>query len=128
MRLEHIAIWTPDLERLRAFYEKYFGAQAGTLYRSRTRAGFNSYFLTFPGAGGRLELMSMPGLAAARDELSAGYAHVALAVGSRAAVDALVQRLQADGIRVVGMPRQTGDGYYEAVIEDPDGNEVEITA
>ena len=128
MRLEHIAIWTPDLERLRAFYEKYFDAQAGAMYRSRTRAGFSSYFLTFPGAGGRLELMSMPGLAAARDELRAGYAHVALAVGSRAAVDALVQRLQIDGIRVVGMPRQTGDGYYEAVIEDPDGNEVEITA
>ena len=63
MRIEHIAIWTPDLERLRAFYERYFGAQAGSLYRSRTREGFTSYFLTFPGAGGRLELMSMPGLA-----------------------------------------------------------------
>jgi lactoylglutathione lyase len=127
MRLDHVAIWTSDLERLRAFYEKYFGAQAGALYRSRTRAGFSSYFLTFPGAGGRLELMSMPGLAAARGELTAGYAHVALAVGSRTAVDALTQRLQADGVRVVGLPRQTGDGYYEAVIEDPDGNTVEIT-
>ena len=128
MKLNHVAIWAVDIELMRTFYEKYFDAQAGALYRSRTRDGFSSYFLTFPGAGGRLELMSMPELAAARDELSAGYAHVALAVGSRAAVDALVQRLQADGIRVVGMPRQTGDGYYEAVIEDPDGNEVEITA
>ncbi len=128
MRLEHIAIWTRDLERSRAFYEKYFGAQVGALYRSRTRAGFNSYFLTFPGAGGRLELMSMPGLASAPGGLTAGYAHLALAVGSRAAVDALAQRLQADGVRVVGLPRQTGDGYYEAVIEDPDGNTVEITA
>jgi lactoylglutathione lyase len=128
MRLDHVAIWTADLERLRAFYEKYFDAQAGALYRSRTRDGFSSYFLTFPGAGGRLELMSMPELAAARGELTAGYAHLALAAGSRAAVDALTQRLQADGARVVGLPRQTGDGYYEAVIEDPDGNTVEITA
>ena len=128
MRLEHIAIWTPDLERLRAFYEKYFDAQAGALYRSRTRAGFTSCFLTFPGADGRLEIMSVPGIATAPDGPTAGYAHVALAVGSRAAVDALAQRLQADGVRVVGLPRQTGDGYYEAVIEDPDGNTVEITA
>jgi lactoylglutathione lyase len=127
MRIEHIAIWTHDLERLRAFYERYFGAQAGSLYRSRTRTGFTSYFLTFPGAGGRLELMSIPELAASQGGPAVGYAHLALATGSRAAVDALASRLQAEGVTVVGQPRETGDGYYEAVIEDPDGNTVEIT-
>jgi lactoylglutathione lyase len=25
-------------------------------------------------------------------------------------------------------PRVTGDGYYEAVVRDPDGNAVEVTA
>jgi catechol 2,3-dioxygenase-like lactoylglutathione lyase family enzyme len=25
-------------------------------------------------------------------------------------------------------PRRTGDGYYESVIADPDGNRIEITA
>ena len=128
MRLEHIAIWTSEIECLRTFYERHFGAQASPLYRSRTRAGFTSSFLTFPGGGGRLELMSVPGLAAAPGGPAAGYAHLALAVGSRAAVDTLVSRLQAEGVRVVGLPRQTGDGYYEAIIEDPDGNTVEITA
>jgi lactoylglutathione lyase len=28
----------------------------------------------------------------------------------------------------VSGPRETGDGYYEAVVEDPDGNALEITA
>jgi catechol 2,3-dioxygenase-like lactoylglutathione lyase family enzyme len=30
MRVEHVAIWTPDLERLRAFYERYFDARRAT--------------------------------------------------------------------------------------------------
>jgi lactoylglutathione lyase len=29
---------------------------------------------------------------------------------------------------VVTGPRETGDGYYEAVVEDPRGNALEITA
>ena len=29
MRIEHIALWTRDVERMRAFYERYFGATAG---------------------------------------------------------------------------------------------------
>ena len=57
-----------------------------------------------------------------------GYAHVALSVGSRAAVDAFVARLAAKGVSVRSAPRTTGDGYYEAVIDDPDGNAVEIVA
>jgi len=127
MRVEHIALWTHDIDRLRAFYESYFGAQAGPFYRSRTRTAFTSYFLQFPGAGARLELMSTAGLASAPRGPAVGYAHVALAVGSEAAVDALAARLQADGVRIIGVPRRTGDGYYEAVIADPDGNTVEIT-
>ena len=128
MRLEHVAVWTRDVERLRAFYARYFGARAGAPYASATRAGFTSYFLTFPDGGARLELMSLPALADAAAAPAVGYAHVALAVGSRAAVEALAARMRADGVPVTSGPRQTGDGYYEAVVEDPDGNAVEITA
>ena len=31
------------------------------------------------------------------------------------------------GYMVADGPRQTGDGYYESVILDPDGNRVELT-
>jgi lactoylglutathione lyase len=128
MRLEHVAVWTRDLERLRAFYERHFGAQAGARYASRTRAGFESYFLTFPDGGVRLELMRLPALSAAPDGPAVGYAHLAFALGSRAAVDALAARLVAAGVPVVSGPRETGDGYYEAVLVDPDGNHLEIMA
>ena len=32
MYIEHVAIWTKDLERLRSFYETYFGARSGDKY------------------------------------------------------------------------------------------------
>jgi lactoylglutathione lyase len=43
-------------------------------------------------------------------------------------VDALTARLARDGFTVLDGPRRTGDGYYESVVLDPDGNRVEITA
>src|SRR5918992_966056 len=116
MRLEHVAVWTADLERLRAFYERYFDAQAGEQDRSATRQGFASYFLTFPGGGSRLELMTAPRLVATTGAAAIGYAHIALAVDSRADVQALTERLRRDGVRVVSEPRETGDGYFESVV------------
>jgi lactoylglutathione lyase len=128
VRLEHVALWTPDLERMRSFYERYFEGRAGDQYRSQTRAGFRSYFLIFPDGGSRLELMTAPEARASAGPPAVGYAHVALTVGSRADVDALAARMRHDGVRILSPPRLTGDGYYEAVVEDPDGNAVEITA
>ena len=126
MRLEHVAVWTNDLERLRAFYERYFGAQASPQYRSATRAGFTSYFMTFPDGGARLEIMRVPSLVATGAAPAIGYAHLAVSLGSEAAVEALTAQLRSEGVRVVSEPRRTGDGYFEAVIADPDGNLVEL--
>ena len=80
-------------------------------------------------AGARLEVMAAPDVGAPpADGDLRGYAHLALAVGDRAAVDALAARLRAAGVPVESGPRLTGDGYYEAVVRDPDGNRVEIMA
>tara|TARA_Y100001933_G_C18486161_1_gene350464 strand:- start:148 stop:252 length:105 start_codon:yes stop_codon:yes gene_type:complete len=32
-----------------------------------------------------------------------------------------------DDYPIVSMPRTTGDGYYESVVEGPEGNLIEIT-
>ena len=72
----------------------------------------------------------MPGIPESRDDIDdqfTGYIHLAISVGSEQAVDSLTARLRQDGYRVVGEPRRTGDGYYESVVLDPDGNRVEIT-
>jgi lactoylglutathione lyase len=128
VQIEHIAVWTKDLERLKRFYEVYFGAQAGEKYVNPAKQ-FESYFLSFS-FGPRLELMVRPDLPDTRHDAVAqfaGYNHLAFSVGSAAAVDALTARLQQDGYPVLDGPRQTGDGYYESVVLDPDGNRLEIT-
>jgi lactoylglutathione lyase len=55
------------------------------------------------------------------------HAHLAVSVGSRDAVDRLVKEMEAVGVRIVGAPRITGDGYYEALVTDTEGNLVETT-
>jgi lactoylglutathione lyase len=126
MHIEHIALWTRQLEEMKAFYQTYFGANASQKY-TNPKTHFESYFLTFA-SGSRLELMHAPDVEDAPSAgCKAGYAHIAISVGSKEEVDRLTQRLEADGYRVVGSPRTTGDGYYESVVLDPDGNRLEIT-
>lgn len=128
MKIEHLAIWTDDLERLRNFYEKYFGVVAGEKYHNPVKQ-FHSYFLTFS-SGPRLEIMSIPGLTGKdRDAMKQylGLAHFAVSVGSKAQVDLLTEQFRADGFTIAGEPRTTGDGYYESVVLDPDGNRIELT-
>ena len=53
--------------------------------------------------------------------------HIAISAGSRENVDKLTEEIRSRGFRVHGEPRTTGDGYYESVVLDPEGNLVEIT-
>jgi 2-haloacid dehalogenase len=117
-RIDHAAAWVSDLDRARAFYERWFNASAGPPYSSSTR-DFKSCFLSLD-SGARLELMASPGE-------SPRPAHLAVSVGSREAVDRLVKAMEAAGVRIISPPRVTGDGYYEAVIADSEGNLLEIT-
>jgi lactoylglutathione lyase len=128
MPIEHVALWTKDLERLKVFYETYFQAKAGEKYINPSQH-FESYFLSFS-SGARLELMHRPTVSAAVNDGETqfiGYSHLAFSVGSKEQVDALTSRLRSDGYQVIGGPRTTGDGYYESTILDPDGNRIEIT-
>jgi len=128
MHIKHVAIWSHDIDKLRIFYETYFGAKAGKRYVNPTKQ-FESYFLSFDD-GVSLELMQKPGILELPDEGDtqfAGFSHLAISVGSKEEVDSLATRLEKDGFRVVSKPRQTGDGYYESCVLDPDGNRIEIT-
>jgi lactoylglutathione lyase len=126
VHIEHIGLWVRDLDSTAAFYTKYFGARAGNLYRN-PRKGFESRFLEF-GSGARLEIMTRMDVSARSDVELLGLAHVAIVVGDDAAVDALAARLRADGVQIDSGPRRTGDGYYECVARDPEGNRVELAA
>ena len=124
MRIDHIALCVRDLEAMRDFYIKHFGAAAGKLYHN-PRTGLRTYFLSFDG-GARVELMQKPGALPGNSELREGWAHLSFSLGSREAVDATTERLRAAGCAVESGPRVTGDGYYESCVLDPEGNRVEL--
>lgn len=129
MRIEHIAIWTNDLEGLRNFYMHYFDASSNEIYHNHSK-GYRSYFLSFDG-GCRLEIMEMPGIPRTKNDAIkqfTGIIHLALKVASKTEVETLTEQIRNDGFRVVGEPRTTGDGFYESVVLDPDGNRIEIVA
>lgn len=128
MRIDHVAIWVGDLDRMKHFYEKYFGGTSGERYFNPKKR-FTSYFINFT-SGCRLEIMHRPDIHSSQKEGMTEYiglTHLAISIGSRDKVDALTQTLRTDGYTVAGEPRTTGDGYYESVILDPENNRIEIT-
>ena len=128
MKIEHIAIWSLDIEKLKDFYLKYFEATSNEMY-TNTSKGFSSYFLSFS-SGSRLEIMQMDSIPKTKNdpkEQATGITHFAFSIGSQELVDDLTARLKKDGCQVVDGPRHTGDGYYESVVLDPEDNRIEIT-
>ncbi len=127
MQLAHIALYVQDLEGMKDFYVRHFGATASAKYHN-SKTGLQTYFLSFSG-GAQLELMTRPGLTPRpQNAPAAGYNHIAFALGSRECVDALAQELAQAGCRILNGPRVTGDGYYEFSLADPEGNLLELVA
>ena len=218
MKIEHVAIWVKDIDKVCEFYRKYFGGVVHPLYHNPTKQ-FTSRFITFDD-GARLEIMHRPDICVERnvgtvtslqsdthrsanekmraffrfltsavfhvkqlqteeaagnsftdisevqqvgsvgansiasvaterlrtgmteyehvghkvskhsqteDTQHLGFTHLSFSVGSKEEVDSLTQQMFSEGISVVGQPRTTGDGYYESVVLDPEGNRIEIT-
>jgi len=128
MKIEHIAIWCNCLESMRFFYQHYFNATCSDKYANKNKK-FSSYFLTLPD-GARIELMNMDSfqiLPADPHIQFTGLAHIAFSVGSEEKVDQMTEEFLADGYKILDGPRWTGDGYYESLILDPEGNRLEIT-
>ncbi len=46
MKIEHIALWVNDLERMKEFYCNYFNGVANQKYVNPVK-GFSSYFIQF---------------------------------------------------------------------------------
>ena len=129
MKIEHIAIWVKDIDKVSEFYRKYFGGNIQPLYHNPIKQ-FTSRFVTFED-GARLEVMNNPNVGTLTESMfhveHLGIAHISFSVGSKEKVDFLTKEMSADGVTIVGEPRTTGDGYYESVVLDPEGNRIEIT-
>lgn len=130
MTLEHVAIWTDQLEVLKDFYIKYFDGVANSKYTNESKK-FHSYFLSFK-SGARLELMSIPNIPVNTNDTilkqHLGIIHLAFGVDTIAEVDQKAIELKAAGFPILSGPRKTGDGYYEFETLDPDNNRLEVTS
>jgi lactoylglutathione lyase len=93
-----------DIELMRAFYEKYFDAQSTQKYGNERKR----FTFVFPDISWRLA------------------AGIDAPTRHPKAVDALTKRLQGDGFPLLDGPRRTGDGYYESMVADPEGNRIVI--
>lgn len=122
--IDHIAIWVEDLEKMREFYCKYFDGVSNQKYENKIK-GFESYFISFNGTT-RIELMKRKDIEERIYKEILGLAHLAFKVGSKEKVNELTEIFRKDGYKIIGEPRTTGDGYYESVILDPEGNRIEL--
>jgi catechol 2,3-dioxygenase-like lactoylglutathione lyase family enzyme len=127
MNIAHIAIWTKDLEAMKEFYSRYFNGVSNEKYINSIKR-FESYFITFE-SGAKLELMRRQSVDKPIDtEERIGITHIAFNLGSEDAVLSLTEALRSDGFNVVREPRTSGDGYFESVVLDAEGNRIELLA
>ncbi len=124
MKIAHVALWTTRLEELRDFYVHYFNGRSNEKYNNPSK-GFESYFITFD-SGCALELMRRTDISPRTTEMQTGFCHIAFGCSDRNEVLEYTERLRKEGYRILNEPRITGDGYFESVIADPDGNPIEL--
>ena len=124
MKLHHIAIWTFRLEELKEFYVRFLGGKSNEKYVN-PKKGFESYFISFD-EGPSLELMSCPDVQnTVVEENRVGLTHLAFTFPGQEEVLRFTEEMRSEGYTIAGEPRTSGDGYFESVILDPDGNRIE---
>ncbi len=124
--IDHTALYVRDLEKVKDFFVRFFGAEAHAPYHN-PRTKFTSYFLNF-GPHTRLEIMNRPEVEDfMKNPYANGYIHISFSVGGKGEVDRLTGAIVKAGYDLVDGPRLTGDGYYESCIAGPEGNLIEIT-
>lgn len=127
MNIAHIAIWTNDLEAMKDFYTLYFKGKSNQKYINATTQ-FESYFISFE-SGTSLELMHKKSVnKPVNTDERLGLSHIAFKLGTKNAVLSLTETLRSNGFKIVAEPRTTGDGYFESVVLDIEGNRIELIA
>ena len=128
MKIEHVALWVDNLEDIKNFYVKYFDMVSNEKYLNPHKQ-FSSYFLSFRGSETRIEILKRPDIVDTQNQRgnTMWLTHFAMSVGCKEQANSIAERLREDGYIIYSEPRTNGDGYYESVVLDPEGNPVEIT-
>jgi lactoylglutathione lyase len=126
MKIDHICLNVLDFEKEKDFYVAYFPLKAGKVYENE-KSGWADCYLLSPSEGTKIELLHDPLMQESDHRRGeAGLAHFCLSLGSKKALFEITEKLDKDGYTVLSLPQKTGEGYYEAVFLDPEGNRVEL--
>ena len=125
MKVDHVAIYVNDLEAEKNFFVKYFNATASPKFQT-FRGDFDNYVLNFSD-GSRLAIMTDTSADAKKASYRTGIARFVFLCDDRKEVDDIMNKLAADGV-IIEIPRMNSDGYYEAVVVDPEGNEIVVSS
>jgi HAD superfamily hydrolase (TIGR01509 family) len=124
MRLHHVGIEVRDLYRIELFYRRVLGFTVGYRYVSRNTPGLRTVFLEREGL--TLELLERP----REEDFVARRAHapdhLSLEVADVDAEHARLAGLDLHGA-ALSPPRNTGDGFRELTLRDPEGKLIEIS-
>lgn len=86
----------------------------------------SSPILSLFGEGTDLELMSRTDVQNTPiEENRVGLTHFAFTFPSQEEVLRFTEQMRSEGYTIAGEPRTSGDGYFESVVLDPDGNRIE---
>jgi HAD superfamily hydrolase (TIGR01509 family) len=119
MGLDHVGLEVKDLFALELFYRAALGFTERYRYVSARQRGLRTVFLERDGF--RLELLERPREPGWRG----GHGHLSLAVDDVDAEHARLAALAWPGVNL-SPPRDTGDGFREAEVRDPEGNVIEL--
>ena len=130
MTIDHVAIWTTQLEKMKDYYVRYFNGIANNKYRNNENQ-YESYFVSFD-SGSRIELMQKPGIPENLNDTVEkqylGIIHLAFGLKNMDLVNQKLKELAGDGYKILRGPRKTGDGYWEFETLDPDNNRIEVSS
>jgi len=124
MKLEHVGIEVLDLFTEELFYRTALGFSPRYRYVSRNSPGLRTVFLERDGVS--LELLERPRGPDFLERRASAPDHLSFEVDD---VDREFARLSALGFprMMLKAPRDTGDGFREAEIRDPEGNVIELS-
>ncbi len=118
MKLHHIGIEVKDSYKMELFYRKYFQFKTVYRYVSVHQQGLRTVILEKDGF--HIELMERP-----ENEMNTKKAfHISLEAKDVRSEYSRLKSLEAAGIKE---PRETGDGFLEMELKDPEGNIIEIS-
>lgn len=122
MQLNHIGIEVNDVYKMELFYKKIFGFKSIYNYTSINTYGLKTVFLQKDAL--RLELLQRPRDDSYKECKKNFVFHISIEVKD---VDKEYERLKKFDNLKLKPPRDTGDGYREMEINDPEGNIIEIS-